>query len=274
MVPSLFDAQQTIETHPPPVAAAAGVAGRRPCRPPRQQRGDEHDRSPAGQAAHPIPPSRWSRVRARRHQSSLPGIRTPCAGFGPDVDHRGRRTITVRASDLQTCHRGSVHSAPLLLTCDTFQAPPLIVSVTANCDFVPFEPGRLAGLVVEPGQRLVQAGRRRRRRRADRADRDRAVDRPALADPLRLDVGEQRDQLAGLRVDATAARSPGRPGPASRPAAPPSTSTTGSPPARRPCRRPRPARASGSASAGCPRSAPATARPRSAPRWSARPRWW
>ena len=41
-----------------------------------------------------------------------------------------------------TYHRGRVHSAPLLLTCDTFQAPPLFVSVTVNCDFVPFEPGR------------------------------------------------------------------------------------------------------------------------------------
>ena len=40
------------------------------------------------------------------------------------------------------CHPGSVQSAPLLLTCDTFQTPPLFASVTANCDFVPFEPGR------------------------------------------------------------------------------------------------------------------------------------
>jgi hypothetical protein len=49
--------------------------------------------------------------------------------------------ITLRVS--RTFYRGSVQSAPLLLTCETFQVPPLFVSVTVNCDLVPFEPGRL-----------------------------------------------------------------------------------------------------------------------------------
>src|SRR4029078_6383643 len=73
--------------------------------------------------------------------SSLPEIGAPGGGFAPDASPWAAGMIPLRAS--RALYRGSVQSAPLLLTCETFQVPPLFVSVTVTCDFVPFEPGRL-----------------------------------------------------------------------------------------------------------------------------------